>query len=671
MQELNLIKNKKKLIRQILMSIEATKDNEKKYKLYKDILKVDNTEREIVRQYLLLVKQIRKKTDKEDNPVIQIMSYIHHFPPEQFNKDFIGFGKKENSSMETLLLFLNTILSKDWAKATFEERRDAANFFYKAKIGSKLEIKNTSPITWENDELYIFTLYKKFVTLMIKRMEHYEDNIDYNEMKSTKIIECDQFIKKLEDELKAKEHSEIFIIKTHKLIEEEKQKKKIYALIEGNFFKIYLKKFYSYLYVIQDAYLKKLSTIKFTEEDDKHIFEYFMLFISNYNFENITSAIRDVWKYSFINFDIDKKYKIIEQFKQKDSCVDIQIENDNKLIIKSNNIEKIEINNFDDYLLENLLNDIFNYEKFNEVKCIKYVKITKLYNHLYIKQIFDEWIIFNLTIFNSRTIKSLYDTLFKEQNSSLLEPDELNIVLNNVMFYVFDTDFAGLTNREIMKVYEYGNYENLFNIYNKDNTNEDILKVIFLALNLLLNFHEILGHFNIGYQKYSFGEEKAENYHSPKIDKNLSSDYTKKRDDKESGENIEIKIFGKIISDITVKEALFILNLSNYNKYNYKSFKNEFMKCNEEEIYIDETFWDYLYNSLKINPNNLLNCENKRFSFNDLIKKTINNIERFKMKSKHPIGYEMDDDFQQKDYAYLIKIINNLDVPDYNIKFNE
>ena len=79
-----------------------------------------------------------------------------------------------------------------------------------------------------------------------------------------------------------------------------------------------------------------------------------MLFISNYNFENITSAIRDVWKYSFINFDIDKKYKIIEQFKQKDSCVDIQIENDNKLIIKSNNIEKIEINNFDDYLLENL-----------------------------------------------------------------------------------------------------------------------------------------------------------------------------------------------------------------------------------------------------------------------------------------------------------------------------
>ena len=671
MQELNLIKNKKKLIRQILMSIEATKDNEKKYKLYKDILKVDNTEREIVRQYLLLVKQIRKKTDKEDNPVIQIMSYIHHFPPEQFNKDFIGFGKKENSSMETLLLFLNTILSKDWAKATFEERRDAANFFYKAKIGSKLEIKNTSPITWENDELYIFTLYKKFVTLMIKRMEHYEDNIDYNEMKSTKIIECDQFIKKLEDELKAKEHSEIFIIKTHKLIEEEKQKKKIYALIEGNFFKIYLKKFYSYLYVIQDAYLKKLSTIKFTEEDDKHIFEYFMFFISNYNFENITSAIRDVWKYSFINFDIDKKYKIIEQFKQKDSCVDIQIENDNKLIIKSNNIEKIEINNFDDYLLENLLNDIFNYEKFNEVKCIKYVKITKLYNHLYIKQIFDEWIIFNLTIFNSRTIKSLYDTLFKEQNSSLLEPDELNIVLNNVMFYVFDTDFAGLTNREIMKVYEYGNYENLFNIYNKDNTNEDILKVIFLALNLLLNFHEILGHFNIGYQKYSFGEEKAENYHSPKIDKNLSSDYTKKRDDKESGENIEIKIFGKIISDITVKEALFILNLSNYNKYNYKSFKNEFMKCNEEEIYIDETFWDYLYNSLKINPNNLLNCENKRFSFNDLIKKTINNIERFKMKSKHPIGYEMDDDFQQKDYAYLIKIINNLDVPDYNIKFNE
>ena len=83
MQTLNLVKKKKEEINKILKDIETTNDKEKQLKLFKDALKIDNTNRQIVNQYLLLVKQIRDITDKKENPVVEIMTYIHHFPPEQ------------------------------------------------------------------------------------------------------------------------------------------------------------------------------------------------------------------------------------------------------------------------------------------------------------------------------------------------------------------------------------------------------------------------------------------------------------------------------------------------------------------------------------------------------------------------------------------------------------
>ena len=77
-------RSKKEAIKKLLQEINNTKENEKKKELYKDILKIDNTDRNNVLQYLLLVKQMRKLSDKKENIVIEIMPYIHHFPPKQF-----------------------------------------------------------------------------------------------------------------------------------------------------------------------------------------------------------------------------------------------------------------------------------------------------------------------------------------------------------------------------------------------------------------------------------------------------------------------------------------------------------------------------------------------------------------------------------------------------------
>ena len=666
MQALNLVQKKKKKVNEIMKDIKATDDKEKQLKLYKDILNIVNTDRKIIYQYLLLVKQIRKITDKKENPVVEIMTFIHHFPPEQYNKEFVGYAEKKYSSMEKILLILNKILSKHWKKTTFEERREATLFFLKAIKEDQFEIKNTSPITWENDELYIYNSYLVFLEQIKRKMEHYSSSNIIIDIKSDKIIKCDKFILDIKQELQ-KEHPDSYVNKMKQCLEQFEENKKMYMVIEGNFFIKYLSGFHSFLNKIKDTYLKELSIIKFEKEEDKNIFEYFMLFISSYNFENITQDKLLVWKYSFYNsenYEEEIKKKLIEQYKQNELPLEVKFEKDNKLIIiNPENMEEITIENYDDYELHSLILDIQQNQKFNKVKAIKYVKIPKINNHLYIKKIFDEWVVFNLCTFNSKTIKTLYGTLFKEQEPFILDEKEMTIVLKNITFYSFDTDFAGSTNKEAMKIYEYANYDNLIDIYDKGLSNEDVLKVIFLAFNLIVNFHEILGHLNIRYQRFNYGQEKNDVYNSPKVDKNLSSDYAKSRNNVESGEDIEIKLFGRVISDLTLKEALFILNPSNYIQNDYDSFRQKFMKCNTEKIIIDEVFYVYLKKTFDINPENIIKAENKKYSFDDLIKKSTGIRERYAMKRKHPIGYRMDG-LQKEDYDYvdkLLKTIENLD----------
>ena len=664
MEELNLIRKKKKKIKEDEDLILQEKEKEKKYELYKQILKIDNTDKRILLDYLLIVKQRQKINDISISPEEEIKSYINHFPPNEFNKYFNDIAIKEHSSIEKLLLIFEKILSQDWIETTFEKRREAYNFFIQTIKENFKPIKNTSPITWENKELYIFCLYKDLLLQLKKKLQYYEEQekINENEIKSIKLIECDNHIIDLKKELSKPGHPKDFIEKTQKLLENTEKDRKVYQIIEGNFFGKYLKKFNSFLNVLKDTYIKELPLIKFEEKKDRDIFEYFMLIISNYDFENINAIKRDVWKSSFLNSMNDKNLKIIEQYKQKDSSMEFIFEKDNKLIIKSKNIPKIIIDNYDDYNLEYLVDDIFKNERFNEIKALEYVKIQKIDNHLYIKKIFDNWIIFNITIFNSKVIKSLYKTLFKNYDSFVLDENELTIIFNNVMFYSFEIDFVAMTNQETMKIYEYSNYKNLINIYDPHIKNEDVLKIIFLAFNLVANYHEILGNFNNGYQIYSFGEETKEDYESSKVNRDLFTDYTKNRNDKESGEEIEIKLFGRLIDELTLKEALFILNPTNYFLNDYVEFQKKFMKSNEEKMYIDETFWKILVDNFKINPENLLKAENKTYYLNHLIKKSFINTKKFVMKKRHPMNYNFDG-FTKEDLEFIdnqIKLINDL-----------
>ena len=647
MENLILVKKKNELVKELLEKISKEKDISKSLDLYKEILDINNTDREIVLKYLLLHK---KKNEKEKvKSIEEYKKYINHFPPQEWNTYFSEIIKKENSSIEKLELILKKILTITF-EMTKKEKAEIIRFFKLYINETKIEINNTSPITWENDELYIYFLFQTFMSRLESKMNFYSEESHFFEIENKDYINAKENIKKIEDDLREK-HTLQYIKELNDIL--ERQKNNLYSIIlfEGKFFKSYLKQFSLYLKVIKETFLKDISKKKFDKKEDKYTFEYFMFFISNYDFENITKEINHVWKHSFKILNSDKKNKIYENFKMKEKVKEFSIDKGTLTIIFPES-EKIEIENIDDYDIKSLFKHLNDTDEYNKNECMKFIKIPKINNNLFIQKIKNEWITFNFSIFNSKTIKTLFASIIKEQDDSLLNEGELNTIFDNIMYFTFPTDFKGLTERKIMKIYEYGLLEDI--------KNEDISKLISFAFLLNINEHEILGHYNIGYQTYNCSKKK-EIYYSPKVDKTLSTDYAKNRGDKESGENIEIKLYGRVIKSFTIKEALFVLNLNNYF-CDYNTFRKNFMKCNNEKVKIDIVFQTVLERVFRIKIEKIKLNENECFPIDNFIKKYTHK-DTYSIKGKHPMWYNIDGIYEDKSkyIEQLIEAYLNLD----------
>lgn len=97
----------------------------------------------------------------------------------------------------------------------------------------------------------------------------------------------------------------------------------------------------------------------------------------------------------------------------------------------------------------------------------------------------------------------------------------------------------------------------------------------------MTNIHEISGHFNVRFLSY---DDLENSFESPKIvesEMDKYSPYAQLRK-KESGESIVLELFGKRIVQLTIKEALFIMEPLNYKSKEY--FKYNFNKCNDKRI---------------------------------------------------------------------------------------
>jgi len=658
MEKLSLIENKKKEIEKLNKEISQAKKLDEKLEKSKKILEINNTDTKLVQNHLILFIRIHKNDLNTFIIKNELEAYINHIPKKEFNDNFSKYYTKEKSSIEKLNSLIHKILEENWIFANYDTRKNAILFFYKNVRENIKEIEYTSPITWENSELYIDSLLKSFTQQINKKMEYYKEI--QSDINTDAIKKQDNAINRMKKRLYELDDNSTPLKKyLIQIINELEENRKIISLIEGNFFEEYLFNFNKFLIVLKDSFLKSFTNNYFFDfKENQQIFEYFMLFISHYNFEKIDKETINVWKYSFTDLNYKQKINIIEAINKKQSDIEfiLKEEKENKLLINiKNKNKKFEIENINDYELEGLCNSIYNKDNFNKYFFIKYVKIPKIYNHLFISDIINEWISFNNCIFNSKVIKSLFSTLFEKQNDYILDENELSIIIENINYFTFETDFQGLTMRKTLKIYEFGGLNEL--------ENEDLSKLIFLAFCLDINEHEVLGHFNIGYQKYDYNNKNI-NYKSPIINKELSTEYGKERDGQESGEDVEIKLYGRVIYSITLKEAFFILNLSNYNT-DYSTFRKNFEKCNENKLIIDDSIKILLLDVLKVNPKNIPQNSNKVY-YLDKNNKKFYSKNSYKIQGKHPSGFNIDGKYSKKKEKQIEKQINNLNKLEYD-----
>ena len=332
--------------------------------------------------------------------------------------------------------------------------------------------------------------------------------------------------------------------------------------------------------------------------------------------------------------------------------VKFSLKNENELIVTIR--DKIEtINNIQDYAINYVCQNILERYAINYIELMKFIKIPKLNKNIYIKTIYEEWKNFNNCIFNSKAIKSLYDSLHENQ-INLIEENEIDNILNNIIYFDANTDFVGMTNRKTLKIYEYAA---LTPRYDSKKLNIDLSKTIFLAYCLCFNQHELLGHFNIGYQNYN--HKKETNYESPIVDEALGSFYSKDRNGFESSEDIEIKLYGRILFGLTLKEAVFILNYDNYMT-DYKTFQKNFKKCNKEKLRIDNSLKQIL-KSFKIESDNFPNDDGNYYSIDKKVKKYSINLQNGN-KGKHPFDLKIDSKNGEgkEKFGHIINLLNNL-----------
>jgi hypothetical protein len=128
----------------------------------------------------------------------------------------------------------------------------------------------------------------------------------------------------------------------------------------------------------------------------------------------------------------------------------------------------------------------------------------------------------------------------------------------------------------------------------------------------------------------------------------------------ESGENLEIKLYGRVITSITIKEAFFILNHKNYSM-DYSQFKEKFMEVNNKELIIDESLKKYLLDNFGINVENIPINNDEVFQIDKFVKKYYGNT--YSIGRRHPINFDIDGNYSIKyqDINKILEIIKNLD----------
>ena len=626
---LEKISQYKKDIQKYLQEIENTSDLERQRNLYLKIINIDNTNETYVVNYLLCEKKLVELNKLSNENYINEVKKNHICISDVKYNEYFKEIERENSKQK-ILSFIKLI--KDCSIKSDKEKTDLVEILF--HIHSKIDsigFNNKKKVTWDNKELYLYCLYE-FLIYSVTHLLIYYNN---EKVKlSNKILNNEEYKKicnLLEKEIQNQNQNDK--INNTKIINNLKIRKITFILNQEEFF-LYLKNMKVFLNGVDKNFNKRFKNFELDNIDDQMLFENYIHFLATYKFDKYYYI--SFWNSTFVPLSLKEKKEIINV---KHIIKYELLEDGKKLKLSEDN--KYDIIETDKYDLENLI----YYSKYeSNIESIKwtinkYLKPIYYNEELFVYKTKEHWKKLLIDIFQSKAYIEVRNSLFnKSQIDFFMVDDIISEIIDNIKFFIYNIKFFYNTNKLTNTIYEYGNY-------NIEIKNKSIALLIFYGFHIIINIHEIGGNLNARYQYFI----------------SLNDNFTKfaKEKDIESGEAIEIELFGKVKSGLTIKEALFILNKDNY-ELNAKEFKEKFISCNNESLdsLINENLRTFLLN-LEINIKDLYE-DNETIYIYPIKRKTNEAAVYYENKSRHPMSFYYNEPEFIKDF-----IQNFCNIKDY------
>ena len=548
---LDIIKNHEHDTKEIINQIK-TKEIEIK-ELYQKLLEKNDTNEDYNLRYLLFMKEYFNNEFKDI-----LMKRQLFISEKNYNKYFKDEIPERKTAREKFLSFFEYL-----RKINLQENKDKFllldYLLTIAKNESIIKLKTKSEITWDNEELYLNHLYFFMINNILLILKKYN-------------LIPEDYLNNEKDEKKGEKEEKK---ENKKEIEKEKESKlnllnkDIYY--NSPFFTFYMSNLKAFLLSIWNNFEKRFKDLKLEKIEDKLLFEDFIQFISTVTFNASYFVYHiDIWNESFVDLTEVEIKEIIDSFNELNEEMKIEYKYDDKLDKMEINNDltgsQIIINGVKKYAFKSLFNNIisagFNQTYFDDVK-IKYLKPSFYDQDLFVNEKKDVWGDILFEILNSKIFKEIIKCLYgdKQQNNFFNDKDLVKNIIDKIRYISYKTNFFGDTNNNnnTLRIYEYG-------LYSDEAIYKSISLLIFYGDHIIINIHEFAG--NINAKLHNFYCDTDEFLNLPKIS---------------SIESVETKFFGKIVYELTIKEALYVLNIDNYKK-SQEEFKDGFEKCKKESI---------------------------------------------------------------------------------------
>lgn len=590
------------------------------------LLKYDNTIENIDFEYIKLYYK-KSGNSNEDKKKI-LLNFECCIEENKFNNEFPNYKKKGyKKKIFDLLALLKTYSEKNM------DIISKVNIIEKIILEKPIKFHNNAPINYnENLELYFYSLFFNFYKNILCSYENnfIKNNAALEEDKMKLTIEKTKF-SFLNDNDKDKDQ-------VNKLYE---KKLNYLSYIYGTFgnFLLNLSHFICNTY---DNFSKKFLDKQMTEEDIL-LFGDYLFFISNYQFIEQGEKYQFIWNNTFYDISVEEKKNIIQTLEslKKSSGKKNIFKIDNNTLYIDDGINQYNIDNINNYSFQPLIFHLAKLcRKVGFLELQQFLKIDKYMKELYIKKIWKVWEKFMFQVLTSKISQSLFEEIFAniDHNKALVphnifNENEIKPIINNIRYFIFDTNFYGLLSEYNLALYFDGDS------YLAKN-DELLCKILYLSENVKSNLHEIIGHLNIRIQYFLSNDRR---FTSPKPNK--PSNFAEERNGKESGEFVEELLFGHEYNDRLISQMLYILDINNYKK-KIDEFRKEYLGYNKNQKYnISPEFKNFLLqvgiDEAQINFNQTV-----RLSFIHKLKK-INWNAKF---GKHPLVNKGYDDIYDTDY---------------------